>query len=204
MMGWAIILGFAALTGLGLWRFGLFSGQSLQFALAGLLLGGAGYALQGSPGMVGSPKAAPDDQSSEQVPEKLRTSFRSSMSSEGQWLMLSEALLQSGHNRAAVSILGEGVRRAPQNADVWVGMGQALFIHGGNQMNPAASFAFDKAEQLAPDVPGPAFFRGLGLAQAGRLDEAAAVWEALLAKAPKDAEWRADLEQRLAEMKRMR
>ena len=39
---------------------------------------------------------------------------------------------------------------------------------------------------------------GLAFAQAGQIDRAEQIWRDLLARAPADAPWRADLEQRLA------
>ena len=69
--------------------------------------------------------------------------------------------------------------------------------------NPQLScrqFAFEKAAAISPNHPGPPFFLGLGLAQAGKLDEAGDVWRGLLARAPKDAPWKADLESRLAQI----
>ncbi len=202
-MGWIILLFTAGLVLALLWKLGKFDVQALQFVGIMLLASAAGYGVQGHPNQAGSPTEAVEDKGAEEVPEDLRRSFRSSMNQEGQWLMLADALMRAGKPRTAVSILGEGARRAPQNADIWVGLGQALFVHGGNQMNPAAQYAFEKAEKLAPELPGPAFFKGLGLAQAGRYDDATAVWNALLARAPKDAAWRADLEQRLAVLKQV-
>jgi cytochrome c-type biogenesis protein CcmH len=83
------------------------------------------------------------------------------------------------------------------NPDIWVGLGNALFVHGGGVMNPAPRFAFEKAKALSPDHPGPAFFLGLGLIQEGKTDEAAALWQGLLDRAPKDAPFRDDLQKRV-------
>lgn len=199
-MGWVLLILFVAVALLGLWRFGHLRRSQLEFSAAALLLAVAGYALQGQPTLKGSPTQAPDDVTSEAVPQEFRKTFQSSMNSEGQWLSLADALMQAGRTRAAVSILSEGTRKAPQNADVWVGLGNALFVHGGGQMSPAAQFAFERAAQLAPNHPGPPFFLGFALARSGKLDEAGEVWRGLLARAPNDAPWKADLESKLAEI----
>ncbi len=70
-------------------------------------------------------------------------------------------------------------------------------------MSPAAQFAFERAAAISPNHPGPPFFLGLGLAQSGKLDEAGAVWRALLARAPANAPWRADLEARLGQINQL-
>ena len=54
-MGWLFVLGFAGLAFLGLRATKRFSRDALLFAAAALLVGVAGYAWQGSPGMAGHP-----------------------------------------------------------------------------------------------------------------------------------------------------
>ena len=190
-MGWAFLIAFVALTLLALWRFGKFGSSALQFSAAALLLAVAGYVFQGSPNQPSASAQTPDD---------MRKTFASSMNAEGQWLALGDALMQAGRTRAAVSILSEGTRKAPGNADVWVGLGNALFVHGGAQMNPAAQYAFERAARIAPNHPGPPFFFGYALARSGKMAEAGEVWRGLLERAPDNAPWKADLEVRLAEI----
>ena len=199
-MGWAIVAALVIASLLALWRFGKFGRSALEYSAAALLLAVAGYAFQGNPSAPAAPTDAPEDLTTETVPAEMRRTFASSMNSEGQWLALGDALMQAGRTRAAVSILGEGAKKAPQNPDIWVGLGNALFVHGGAQMNPAAQYAFEKAAAIAPNHPGPPFFMGYALARSGKMDQAGEVWRALLARAPADAPWKADLEARLKEM----
>jgi cytochrome c-type biogenesis protein CcmH len=95
------------------------------------------------------------------------------------------------------------VQQSPNNADLWVGLGNALVIHGGGMMSPAAQLAFDRAARISPEHPGPPFFMGMAYAQAGQIEKAAEIWRALLARAPADAPWRPDLEKRIAELEAM-
>ena len=97
-------------------------------------------------------------------------------------------------------MLRSAIRQSPRDADLWVALGNALVGHGDGFISPAAQFAFQRAADIAPDHPGPPFFMGLALAQSGRLVEARTVWAQLLAQAPKEASYRADLEQRLARL----
>lgn len=199
-MGWVLFLVFAGATGLALWRSRKLDRNALELTGAALLLALAGYAWQGSPTVPGNPVKAVDAADTGEVPADLRKTFASSMNAEGQWLSLADALIQAGRPRAAVSLLAEATRKAPDNPDVWVGLGNALVVQGGGQLSPAAQFAFERAATISPNHPGPPFFLGLGLAQAGKLDEAGEVWRALLARAPADAPWKADLEARLAQI----
>ncbi|WP_219892871.1 tetratricopeptide repeat protein [Aquisediminimonas profunda] len=199
-MGWILFLVFAGATGLALWRSRKLDRNALELTGAALLLALAGYAWQGSPMVPGNPVKAADAADTGEVPADLRKTFASSMNAEGQWLSLADALIQAGRPRAAVSLLTEATRKAPENPDVWVGLGNALVVQGGGQMSPAAQFAFERAAAISPNHPGPPFFLGLGLAQAGKLDEAGEVWRALLARAPANAPWKADLEARLAQI----
>lgn len=199
-MGWLLFLVAAIAVGLGLWRFGRLDRSTLELTAAALFLALAGYAWQGSPTLDGQPVQSVESGDTGVVPADLRKTFASSMNAEGQWLGLADALIQAGRPRSAVSLLVEATHKAPLNPDVWVGLGNALVVHSGGQMSPAAQFAFEKAAAISPNHPGPPFFLGLGLAQAGKMDEAGEVWRGLLARAPKDAPWKADLEKRLAEI----
>jgi cytochrome c-type biogenesis protein CcmH/NrfG len=200
-MGWLIFVAIALAVGGLLWRFGRLGAGGPEVTGAALFLALAGYASQGSPGTPGNPVEAVEDSGNpEEIPATIRKGVSSSMNAEGQWLQLADALMRVGRTRAAVSILREGTHKAPANPDIWVGLGNALMVHNGGQISPAAQFAFERAARIAPDHPGPPFFLGLGLVQAGKMDEAGEVWRALLARAPDDAPWKTDLEARLAQI----
>lgn len=202
-MGWLLFLVAAALTGGLLWRFGNLGRGGLELTGAALMLALAGYARQGNADALGNPVQAVDQTASSDVPTTLRNERQGNILTENQWLSLADALINAGKTQAAVSILSEGTKRAPTNPDVWVGLGNALVVHNQGQISPAASYAFEKAAQIAPNHPGPPFFLGLGLAQAGKLDEAGEIWRGLLARAPADAPWKADLESRLAQINQL-
>lgn len=200
-MGWIVFFVIALVTGALLSRFGKLGRGGWEVTAAALFLALAGYAWQGQPGAKGSPvEAVEDNPNPEAIPQDLRKGAASSMNAEGQWLQLADALMRVGRTRAAVSILSEGTRKAPNNPDLWVGLGNALVTHNGGQISPAAQFAFERAARIEPDHPGPPFFLGLGLAQAGKMEEAGEVWRGLLARAPANAPWKADLEARLAQI----
>ena len=171
---------------------------------AALLLGLAGYALQGSPSQRGAPK--PPVETAETAGEALiaqRQVMGSAFGSGQSWLIVADGLSRRGQYGAAAQVLRSAVRANPRDADLWLALGNALVGHGNGLISPAAEFAFQRAATISPQHPGPPFFMGLALAQSGRLAEARAIWAELLARAPAEASYRADLEARLARIDSM-
>jgi cytochrome c-type biogenesis protein CcmH/NrfG len=197
--GWALILLLALAALLALWRFARLDRTTLQFVASALLLGMAGYAWQGSPDLAGSPKPPRARQT---LPDSEFASVRQDLlgrfDTADRWLTIADSYQRGGNSRDAAGVIRAGLRAHPRDADLWVGLGNALVIHADGMMNPAAQLAFRRAAEIAPDHPGPRFFYGLALAQGGRLDEAERVWRELLASAPPSAIWRGAIEQRLA------
>jgi len=200
-MGWLILLVLALLVGGLLWRFGHMPRATLELLGAALLIGVAGYAWQGSPGLAGKPTPPPADaRQPDSVFATERTKMMERFGGAAQILDAADAMHRQGWNRYAIALIKGGLEKSPRNADLWVGLGNALVIHGGGMMSPAAQLAFQRAAEINPEHPGPPFFMGLAYAQAGQVDQAEAIWRGLLARAPADAPWRRDLEERLASL----
>lgn len=204
-MGWLLIVALGAILLLALWRLGGFDRPAMQFLGAAVLLAFAGYAWQGEPGLAGQPVPPP---ARVELPDSEFAGAREAMlgrfDSASQWLTLAESYQRSGDTRSGVGIIRSGLRKSPNDADLWVGLGNALVLHADGMMTPSAELAFNRASSLAPEHPGPKFFYGLALAQGGKLDEAEAVWRALLEGAPEGAEWRTMVEERLAMLAQVR
>jgi cytochrome c-type biogenesis protein CcmH len=205
MTGWLIFLGLALIVAAALWRFGRLPKGGIELVAAALLLGVAGYAWQGSPGLSGKPTPAPENA---KVPDSAFTHQEDKMTAkvgtEADVMRSAEGLQAQGLNLYAIAIIKAGLARRPNSADLWVGLGNAMVIHDGGMMSPAAQLAFQRAEAIDPGHPGPPFFMGLAYAQAGQLDRAETTWRALLDRSPADAPWRPELEQRLIELERMK
>jgi len=193
------------LAGAGLAVFVRRDPGALQFSAAALLLALAGYAWQGHPGFAGAPKAAPGRQ---QLPDsdfaKTREDILGRFDQASAWLTIADGFQRRGDTRSAAELLQNAVRRSPDNADLWVGYGNALVMHGGGMMSPAAQLAFQRAAALAPDHPAPRFFYGLALAQGGNYDAAERIWRELVANAPPDAPYRRIVEERLRALEEAR
>jgi len=204
LMGWLILLVLALLAGLGLWRFGNLPRASLELLGAALLLGVAGYAWQGSPGMPGSPTpprlaAKQPGRDFPRTPEGMAAQ----VGGDADVLNAAQNLHDQGLDAYAIATIRAGLNRHPKSADLWVGLGNALVIYSDGMISPAARLAFERAARIDPSHPGPPFFLGLAYAQAGQLDQAQSTWAALLARAPADAPWRAEVARRLEELRAM-
>ncbi|HWC56484.1 MAG TPA: tetratricopeptide repeat protein [Sphingomicrobium sp.] len=194
-MGWLILIGLMVLSLAGL-RLLRVRGAALTASAAALLLGGAGYALQGNPGLPGAPAQA--NEAADVFPlTKARHAFFGEFTPAESWLRMSEALARDGESEDAVGILQNAVRRYPGDPQLWIGLGNALVDHARG-MTPAAELAYRRAEDAAPGHPAAPFFYGLALARSGDRDGALTLWRNILAKAPADAEWRPMVEQGVA------
>ena len=201
MSGW-IILALLFVAALGALRLLGLRGPLLQLGAAALLFGSAGYALQGRPGLVGSPREA---RSSEPpIPlTKIRHGFFGQFASAEPWLRISEALASRGNTEDSVGVLRSAVRERPNDPALWIGLGNALVDHAQG-LTPASQFAYHRAAQLAPGHPAPIFFTGLALARSGEREAAVALWKQVLASAPAEAKWRPMVEDSIAALERPR
>ena len=187
MMGWLILLLLLAASLGGLWLLRV-RGPMLTASAAALLVGASGYALQGRPGLPGSPVS--QGREAEQIPlaDARHTFFERFTGAEG-WLVMAEALERRGRTGDSAALLQNAVRTRPGDAQLWIGLGNALVAHS-NGLTPPAELAFRRAAALNPAHPAPAFFYGLARARSGDREGALAIWRDLLQSAPGDAEWR--------------
>jgi cytochrome c-type biogenesis protein CcmH len=187
MIGWLVLLLLLALAAAALWLMRV-RGPMFQACSAALMLGAAGYALQGRPGLAGSP--ADTALEHQFVPlSQARHAFFGNFSPAQSWLTLSEALERAGNTEDAVGILQNAVGRYPQDPELWIGLGNALVDHARG-LTPPAELAYKHAAALAPGHPAPPFFYGLALARSGDPQGAVTLWQKILARAPADASWR--------------
>ena len=195
MNGWLILsLLFAASLG-SLWLLKV-RGAFLMFAASAMLFGSVGYALQGHPQYEGSPRKAASAEPP--IPlANIRHEFFGHFTGEESWLSISEALARSGDTEGSVNVLQNAVGKHPGNAQLWVGLGNALVDHAGG-LTPASQFAYQRAAELSPGHPAAPFFMGLALARSGDRNGALALWKGILADAPANASWRPVVEDAIA------
>lgn len=176
--------------------------RTWEVSAAALILGLAGYALQGNPSMPASPTEAKEKAGSAEAAEavKARKAMAGGSTVTDKYMTPADALARHGQYGDAAELLRGAVAEQPGNGEAWLAMANALVGHAEGNLSPAAVLAFRNAERAAPDHPGPPFFLGLALAQSGRTEEGRAIWAELLARSPADAPWRAELTARLADL----
>jgi cytochrome c-type biogenesis protein CcmH len=186
---WLCLL--ALLTLALLWLLKL-RGPILTLAAAAVAFGCAGYALQGSPELKGTPRASAE----RPAPMPLtgaRQALMGQFDSSDAWLNMADALASRGNTEDAVNLLRAQVARRPRDYKLWVGLGNALADHS-HTLSPAARFAYRRAAELALGYPAPPFFLGLAEARSGNPEEAERLWRGILANAPANASWRPMIE----------
>jgi cytochrome c-type biogenesis protein CcmH len=194
-MGWAILLLLVAASLGALWLLGV-RGGLLTASGAALLLGASGYVFQGRPGLPGAPAQGSEGRDVFPLTD-ARHAFFGHFTRAESWLLMSEALARDGRYEDSIGILQNAVRRYPGDAQLWIGLGNALVDHA-HGLTPPAELAYQRAAEVAPGYPAPRFFYGLALARSGDREGALAQWRRILATAPPNASWRPLVEQGVA------
>lgn len=195
MTGWLFLMLLIGLALGSLWLLRV-RGGLLTAGAAALLLGASGYALQGRPGLASAPAVRADERDVFPLTDARHAFFGHFTPSET-WLRMSEALARDGKSEDAVGILQNAVRRYPGDPQLWIGLGNALVDHSRG-LTPPAELAYRKAAEMAPGHPAAPFFYGLALARSGDPQGAVMIWQRVLSKAPKDAQWRPLVERGIA------
>lgn len=193
MIGWFVFAALAvvALALLLVLRFPL---RLWTVPAMAVMLAGAGYVWQGRPDLPDHPvegvaNVRPLDPDLIAVREGLFGRFNFDYS----YFMAADAMTRAGAPQLAATVMLGAVRKAPGDPGLWAGLGLAMAEHDGDQLSPAARYAFDKAEELGSSHPGPPFYRGIALARSGDLAAARREWGKALQRMPKDASYRDDM-----------
>jgi cytochrome c-type biogenesis protein CcmH len=205
MNGWVILAMLAVLLGGGLLYVIRPTRVVSELIAAGLLVALAGYAWQGSPLVPGRPTGPHDNRP---APSNLfaeeRGKWLDEVGVDAQTLEAADGLIRSGDAAYAAGILRGAIAHRPRSATLWIGLGNAIAQYADGLVTPPSRYAFQYASQLAPESPAPSYFLGLALAQSGDLDGADQAWRSLLAGAPENAPWRAEVEAKLDAIERAR
>lgn len=196
MTGWIIAFALALSLFLALVVVGRIPRNTWEIAAAVLLLGLAGYAWQGNPGLAGAPRhaaALAPDKFDEDMAERRR-GLAERYGPAGQWLLLSDGLGRQGKTKEAANVLLSGLRQSPEDPNLWLGLGNALVAHADGVVSPGADFAYRRAIGIDPQAPGPRYFYGLALARAGQLQAAKEIWTPLVQSAPEGSGIKAELQ----------
>lgn len=195
-MGWFALAAIAAVS-LGLMLLLKLPKAVVGFAGAALMLGAAGYTLQGQPTLPASPASPekPVDVADEEL-VKMRQQMFGRFQYSDSYFFIADALSRSGNERAAAQAMLGGVRSAPDSLPLWTGFAFATAGADG-AMSPTARMAFRRAHMLNPEHPGPYFYEGLAQIRAGNLAAARPLWIQALRVSPRNAPWRENIALRL-------
>lgn len=192
-MGW---LGFTLLAVAVLAALVLLRVNRILWSMVGaaLMLGAAGYAWQGRPGLPASPARpgvtqVPGDPALIDLRERMFGRF----TADSAYLTASDAMARAGDRRSAVRAILGGLNRYPNSVMLWTALGTTLAAHDGNQLSPPALFAFQQAIRVAPQHPGPRFFLGLAQVRQNDYEATRASWASALALSPAGASYRRDI-----------
>lgn len=199
MTGWFLAFGLAALAFIAMLLVGRIPRSAREISAAALLLGLAGYAWQGNPGLAGAPRTIKVTE--EPFDEKLaeqRRGLAERYGPAGQWLVMSDGLGRQGKTKESANILLAGLRQTPDDPNLWLGLGNALVSHADGVVSPGADFAYRRALALDPKGLAPRYFYGLALARNGQLQAARDLWAPLAAATPPGSAIRTELEANIA------
>ncbi len=198
-MGWVMLALIGLTSALVLWLAGV-SRSLWSFVGAALMLGAAGYALQGDPVLPGHPVAANADPIEvDPALVELRDSMLGRFTAEGSYLIAADGLTRSGDTKSAVGAVLGGINRYPRSLALWTGLGSALSVHDG-VVSPAALFAFRHAADLNQKNPAPPYFLGLAYIRAGEYAVARPYWAKALELSEPKQPFRKEIEAQLARL----
>jgi cytochrome c-type biogenesis protein CcmH len=114
--------------------------------------------------------------------------------------VLAQAYLLVGRPRDAVDAAQMAARLRGNDANTLTVYGETLVVASNGIVTEDARHQFEKALKADPRQTKALFFLGLAASQENDRKTARSYWQKLLAEAPADAPWRADLIARLAQL----
>jgi cytochrome c-type biogenesis protein CcmH len=106
------------------------------------------------------------------------------------WTVLAPVLLRLGRYDDAVRAFRNSITYSGDSALRRADLGEAIAAAAGGVVNAEAKAEFEHALALDAGDVKASYFLGLAAEQDGRKADAAAIWRAMLDKAPADAPWR--------------
>ncbi|UFZ06735.1 c-type cytochrome biogenesis protein CcmI [Bradyrhizobium ontarionense] len=106
------------------------------------------------------------------------------------WTVLAPVLARLGRTEDAIRAYRNVITYAGDGAAKRADLGEMIAASAGGVVTAEAKAEFDRAHALDAEEPKSNYYLGLAAEQDGRAQDAAAIWRAMLAKAPADAPWR--------------
>ncbi|KAB0573560.1 c-type cytochrome biogenesis protein CcmI [Brucella pituitosa] len=184
------------------------SGRVLALAavLAVPLIAWGVYPLFGAPDTPAMPLAArlansPQNSSVDELIARAEAHLAQNPNDARGWDVLAPIYLRIGRGADAVNAYRSAIRLEGENFQRILGLGEALIGVSGGPVTAEAEGLFEKAATLEPDDIRPQYYLAQGEMQDGNADGAVKRLQTVLDKAPKDAPWRAQVEQTIARIR---
>lgn len=139
-----------------------------------------------------NPAAAPQEDVQALI-SRLEARLKENPGDAEGWRMLGWSFFETGRFAEAATAYRRATALAPDNADYWSSLGEALVLAGDGDVPPDAANAFAKALANDPKDPRARYFTAVQRDMKGDSKGAIADWLALLADTPAGAPWEADL-----------
>ncbi len=193
--GWVLLIILTVAIFTGLLKLARLPRKTWEPLAAILVLGMAGYALQGRPDLLDAPAKQTADKGREAAALiEMRAVMDQNYGGAKKWLIPADGFARKGNYQLSAIFLKSGLRENPADADLWSALGVQLMLASEGKMSAPAQFAFDRARALQPLRPAPDYFAGLAALFEGRVVDALKLWQGLLDRAPASARWRPKLQ----------
>lgn len=130
----------------------------------------------------------------------LAERLRSSPSDAEGWRMLGWSYFNTQRYAEAAAAFGEAARLVPGNLEYRSLQAEALVQAAGGTVTPEARKMFENVLKADASDFRSRYYSALDRQQSGDLEGALAQWSALLADAPPEAEWTADVKGKVAQL----
>ncbi|MDO8410803.1 MAG: c-type cytochrome biogenesis protein CcmI [Phenylobacterium sp.] len=167
------------------------------------------YLVVGSPGYGDRPQAQrlaqwrampPTQLDAPQMAAVLRAVTAERPGDPEPYRFLSIAEMASGDPAAAARALRQAIGLAPERADLWESLGEALMMEADGEVTQQAAAAFQRALEQDPQAHAARFHLARGQIEAGEVETGLARWRALLADLPADDPRRPVLQAAIADV----
>ncbi|MBX9592476.1 MAG: c-type cytochrome biogenesis protein CcmI [Hyphomonadaceae bacterium] len=163
------------------------------------------YLAYGSPGQPARPFAARTDAAVEQAAlagmiAQVEARLRENPGEGRGWEVIAPVYLKLGRFRDAANAYANAARLNGETVVLLAGRAEAAMLASDGVVTEEARVAYEKILKLEPGRVEARFWLAMAREQDGRLADALADYQALLAEAPPDADYRAPLTQRIQEV----
>ena len=116
------------------------------------------------------------------------------------WTLYAKSLVRARRFAEGETAYRRATKIAPSDAELRSRLAEAQIFATNGMVTPEARETLDKTLAIDPKEPRALFYMGLAESQAGRIDQAMAIWIGLEADSSPEAPWRAILSERIAKL----